>query len=81
MEQKLDDMLSKEDEYAAEDTEPRPYEKRILACRHCGYQRSHEYIPHRRAWHCTNCGGQWATPERIAELAKNKTTADDIWGG
>uniref|UniRef100_A0A6M3X5F0 Uncharacterized protein n=1 Tax=viral metagenome TaxID=1070528 RepID=A0A6M3X5F0_9ZZZZ len=57
MEQVLDDFLDREDRYAEEDGQTRPFAKRVLPCwGRCPYWRIHEWNPETERWDCTECG-------------------------
>ena len=82
----VDYMLDKEDRWAKEDDEPRPYQERIALCYRCGLWTAQVYSPNRRGWICEDdgkgCGQRVISKEKLAELRASSAsiTAEDLRG-
>ena len=82
----VDYMLDKEDRWAKEDNEPRPYEKRVAPCSRCRRETVQVYHPNRRGWICEDgnngCGQRVISDEALAELRASSAsiTAEDLRG-
>jgi len=63
--------------------QPEPWQRETRACDWCGCETEHQFVTHRGAWICLECGTHWRTPEGRQKARREVAglTPADVWGG